>query len=231
MGNLKIRRNGIWISPCEDVIKLRAGINWKQIIDGTKVYINGLWQNINCQSVALPDFDYLKITYSWEAATAGNDLDTFTGLIDTLTAFDNSWVGYGQNQGNPKIPTGSATPYVWWAGDNTSGGKETVLINFKQFLIDNPSVPNPIKIRMNAVWYSEKRTGYAAVGITTYKGGTMSIDAPTFDFINTGGVVVSDVSFNTSVALQSNSGLIANSQNVAIVNYNQTDYTAVLNLV
>ena len=183
----------------------------------------------DAEVIVLPDFDYLKITYSWTAGVSGSDLDTFTGLIDTGTVYDNDWVGFGQ--GDAKVPAGSATPYVWWAGDNTAGGKETVLVDFKQFLTDNPSTPNPIRIRMNAVWYSGRLSGDTVVSVTTYKGGTMSLDAPTFDFINTGGVEVSNESSPVNVALTSNSGLIANSQDIAVVEYDKVTLAAELILV
>lgn len=200
--------------------------NTKPNVDTDADYVEPVYDDISCPvNIVLPDFDFLKITYAWETS-AGNDLDTFTGLIDTGTAYDGIYVGYGQP--DPKVPAGSSTPYVWWAGDNTSGGKETVLVDFKQFLTDNPSVPNPVKIRLNAVWYSGKLTGDVSVGITTYKGGTMSLDAPTHDFINSGGVVVTDTAYPTNIALSSSSGNIINSQDVAIVAYNQTDNSATI---
>lgn len=232
----EVNSGGIWatnqIVNDGDTIRLRQttsasyGVTVNNDIDlgGT----SATWNITSEGSIPLPDFDFLKITYSWEPE-AGSDLDTFTGLIDTGTAFDNDWVGLGQ--GDAKVPAASSTPYLWWAGDNTSGGKETVLVDFKQFLIDNPGVPNPINIRMNAVWYSGKLTGNVSVGITTYKNGTMSLDAPNFDFINTGGVVVSDVSYPTVIDLESTSSNIIDSQDVAVIDYDQSDNSATITLL
>lgn len=51
MGTIKIRKNSTWVNPCEAVIKFRKDSNWKQLVGGTKVYINGVWENITCEEV------------------------------------------------------------------------------------------------------------------------------------------------------------------------------------
>jgi hypothetical protein len=176
----------------------------------------------------LNPFDYLVARYIW-TADAGRDLDTFTGFINTGTQYDNDWVGYGQ--GDPKVPAGASdsTAYLFWASDNTQSGVEAVLMNLKQFVLDNTGTPLEIQVRMNAVWWAQRLTGEVQVQLTTYLGGTMSKQG--FDFINTGGVLVDQITLTTNVDKQSQSANIANSTDVAIVRYNKNTKAATIQLV
>lgn len=176
----------------------------------------------------LNPFDYLVVRYIW-TDTAGRDLDTFTGFIETGTVYDNDWVGYGQ--GDPKVPAAAADAmaYLFWASDNTQSGVEAVLMNLKQFVLDNAGVPDEIKVRMNATWFAQRLTGDVQVQLTTYLGGTMSKTG--FDFVNTGGVQVDQVTLQANVGTQSTTANIVNSSNVAIVQYNKNTKAATITLV
>lgn len=176
----------------------------------------------------LNPFDYLVVRYIW-TDLAGRDLDTFTGFINTGTVYDNDWVGFGQ--GDPKVPGSApdATAYLFWASDNTASGVEAVLINPKQFVIDNPGTATEIQVRLNAVWWSQRLTGDVQVQLTTYLGGTMSKSG--FDFVNTGGVLVDSITLGTNVDRLSTSKNIADSTNVAIARYNKTTKTATIQLI
>lgn len=183
------------------------------------------------------DFDFMVLRYKWEVGS-GQDLDTFTGFKDTGSGYDGdptsqtNWVGYAQNGGNRIIPIGSSTPYLNWGADNTgSSGIEAILIDLKKFVADFPSTPNPVKVRMNAVWFTSKGTGDIIIELTTYKGGTMTLDAPNYNFVNTGGTLVTQVDLHKNIVNQSGSALITNSQDVAILEYNPTTKIATLNLV
>lgn len=184
---------------------------------------------VSTDVVPLDPFDYLVITYSW-TSDDGTDLDTFTGFINTGTAYDNLWVGYGQAN-NPVIPTGGTVTnsYLYWAGDNTGVGNESILTSFKNFVDNNPSAPNLVQVRMNAVWWGSRLAGNVTVAITTYLGGTMSQSG--FDFVNTGGVQVQQIALSTNVVTQNHDKDINNSDNVAVVTYNKTTKSAQIQLV
>ncbi|PUZ25027.1 hypothetical protein DCC81_11985 [Chitinophaga parva] len=185
-------------------------------------------QTATSNATNLNPFDYLVVRYIWGTG-AGRDLDTFTGFIDTGTAYDNDWVGYGQ--GDPKVPAGAAdtAAYLYWASDNTQSGVEAVLMNLKQFVQDNVGVANEIHVRMNAVWYAQHLTGDVQVQLTTYLGGVMSRSG--FDFVNTGGTQVDQVTLQANVSAQSTSANILNSTDVAIVKYNKNTKAATITLV
>jgi|GEM_PF-2439464 len=177
--------------------------------------------------IPIDPFDFMVLRYSWDSG-AGTDLDTFTGLINTGTIYDNDYVGF--SQGDTKVPAGSATPYIWWGSDNTGAGVEAILIDIKKFITDFPSTPNPIQVIMNAVWYGTRLTGDITVGVTTYVGGTMSYDAPTFNFVNTGGTVGQDITLPFNVLANNKLHDIANSSPVAILDYDKVTETATLTL-
>ncbi|WP_346318190.1 hypothetical protein [Chitinophaga sp. YIM B06452] len=185
-------------------------------------------QVVVSNATSLSEFDYLVVRYLWTDAD-GRDLDTFTGFINTGTAFDNDWVGYGQGDG--KIPAGAsdADAYLFWASDNTASGVEAVMANFKKFVEDNAGTADEINVRMNAVWWSQRLTGDVQVQLTTYLGGTM--EKVGFDFVNTGGVLVDQVTLNANVAAVSQTKNIIDSTDVAIIRYNKLTKEATIQLV
>lgn len=192
----------------------------------------------------LDDFDFLVLRYIWDAGS-GTDLDTFTGFVGTGTPYDGdplsrtNWVGYNQNPVPPAtngvppenrvIPQGSASPYLNWGTDNTGpAGVEAILIDIKQFNIDLPASANPVRVKMNAVWYGARESGSITIEVKTYLGGTMALVGT--DFVNTGGVLVDDISYPANIISSSTSSLIANSQAVAELSYNKTTNEATLTL-
>jgi hypothetical protein len=148
--------------------------------------------------ILFPDFDYMVITFSW-APSGGTDLDTRTGFIDTIPAFDGLYVGWSRLT---SIPTGTTasdpTNLMRWGGDNTgSSGPEAVVVSFSNISANYPSLTN-IKIGLRAYWYSTRGTGDFTVTFTTFKGGTMQ--ASGYTFINVGGTEVATGSINGNVS-------------------------------
>lgn len=196
--------------------------------------------------ISLADFDFMVIRYVW-ATGAGIDLDSFTGFEGTGTIYDGvlgsrqNWVGYNQNPdpstgatgtGSRVIPYGSSAPYLNWGTDNVTGsGVEAILVDIKKFKTDFPATPNPISVKMNAVWYNTLQSGDITVEVTTYKGGTMSLDAANHNFINSGGVLVNTISSPYNVGIQSTASLITNSKSVARMDYDKTTNMATLTLL
>lgn len=177
--------------------------------------------------ITFQPFDYMVLRYSW-AASGGSDLDTFTGFINTGTQHDNDWVGYGQ--GDNRVPVGAANPYMWWGSDNTANGVESILVNMKLLEQDYPNLPEIVQVRLNAVWWGTKGTGDVSVQMSTYLGGTMRYDSPTFNFVNEGGVVVDNQTIPRNVQVSNHLKDINQSTPVAVLNWNKTTKSATLTL-
>jgi hypothetical protein len=200
---------------------------------------------LSTPQIDMADFDFMVMRWTW-ASGSGVDLDTITGLIGTGTAYEGDlstrkgWVGYNQNpdpstgavgSGSRTIPYGSGTPYLNWGTDSVgASGVEAILFDLKKFKTDNPSTPNPISVKMNAYWYTSKGSGIVTLEIKTYKGGTMALDALNRNFVNTGGTLKTNFSQEVIVDVQSMATLIANSRDVAQMDYDKTTNTAILTI-
>lgn len=178
--------------------------NHPRIVDNNTY---GIWgnQTVNTFHQTAGDSDYAVIRYIWNS-TGGQDLDTrtaFSDLPDSLYNLkDIGWARSGSGGhplgGNYVGPT-SSNYYMWWSGDNTgSTGAETVLIDFKKLKTDYPTLQE-LTTRFRAFWYSNRNTGDISYEVTTYKGGTMSKSG--FNFINTGGTLVTTYTQTVNVAL------------------------------
>ncbi|PJJ08660.1 hypothetical protein CLU83_1946 [Flavobacterium sp. 1] len=163
------------------------------------------WRGINPSCViepttALSPFDYMVIRYKWTLG-AGEDLDTYTGIVNTGTPLDNKWMGWQHGFGNelPELAE-AANSYIMWAGDNQGlNGIESCLVNFSKITSDYPAL-NTVQVRMAGSWFKPVATGNIDVEITTYLGGTM--DKSGFDILNTGGIQVQQLSFTKNVPIE-----------------------------
>ena len=196
-----------------------------------------------CESneVIINDFDYLVARYFWLPG-AGTDLDTATGFVETgVSGVDANWVGFGNgytvpgNAGGPP-PTVDDTQYLQHAGDNTGTGAECVLIRFADFAAANPSTPNPIKVKMHAIWWGSRGTGNAQFELIAYKGGQMVKNG--FEFENeplegVPGVEVFRQTFVKDVTVTDHNALqAANVETMATrlgtIEFDKTTFTAIL---
>lgn len=168
----------------------------------------GIWGNptLNTFHSTSGDSDFAVIRYIWDAA-GGTDLDTRTAFSDLPDPLYNL-KDLGWNRDDNPHPDGGAyigpsytDYYMWWSGDNlgTTGG-ETVLIDFKNIKTDFPSLQE-LTTRFRAFWYNSRNSGDISYEVTTYKGGTMSKDPLSFNFINTGGTQVTTYTQTVNVAL------------------------------
>ncbi|WP_281225935.1 DUF5977 domain-containing protein [Flavobacterium aquiphilum] len=162
------------------------------------------WRGINATcvvepTVTLSPFNYMIIRYKW-ALGAGQDFDTYTGIVNSGTPLDNKWMGWGHGFNN-EIPENAqaANSYIMWAGDNTqANGVESCLVNFSKITADYPTL-NTIQVRMAGSWYRTLGTGNIDVEIVTYLGGTMEKSG--FDIINVGGTMVDQKKFSKKVPI------------------------------
>jgi hypothetical protein len=163
------------------------------------------WRGVNPSCVVEPTtelspFNYMVIRYKW-ALGAGQDLDTYTGIVNSGTSLDNKWMGWGHGF-NDEIPVNAlaADSYIIWAGDNTqANGVESCLVNFSKITTDYPNL-NTVQVRMAGSWYRTVGTGNIDVEIVTYLGGIM--DKSGYDIINVGGTLVQQINLAKSVPIQ-----------------------------
>lgn len=186
------------------------------------------WRGVNPSCLiedptTLNAFNFMVIKYMWSAG-AGDDLDTFTGIVNSGTILDNNWLGY--QQGNISVPDATSinTAYCYWAGDdqNPVAGFESVLINFNKITTDFPTLTTVVT-KMAAVWWDPFLSGNIDVEIKTYLGGTMSQSG--FNIINTGGSNVQSLTFSKKIGVRSQTALITNAIPVGFIIYNKSSTT------
>ena len=153
--------------------------------------------------------DRFLIRYVWTQDLGGRDLDTFTGIepgtgttsdgVKNASGSPTNYVGYNGISGGV-IPSGGnigSTSYLYWGGDNTSGGgTEAVLINPNKLNTDFPSI-NVYNIGLYGNWFSAIGNGCISVDLLVYSGGTYSVS--TNNIINSGGTLLLTKSFNINI--------------------------------
>lgn len=148
------------------------------------------------QIIVIPEFNYLVVSYEWEA-DAGKDFDTATCFLNTgLPGVDNQMVGWSRNMQSTSWQVGD---YLIHGGDNMQSGLESVLVNMEDLLSESnfPKLPEDIMLGIWGNWYETKGTGKITVRYKAYKGGKMYKDG--YGFINKGGEEVYDGNANTTV--------------------------------
>jgi hypothetical protein len=179
------------------------------------------WRGINPSCVLEPattlsPFNYLVVRYKW-ALGAGQDFDTYTGIVNSGTPLDNKWMGWGHGFNN-EIPLNALAvdSYIMWGGDNTqANGVESCLVNFSKITTDFPTL-NTIQLRMAGSWYSAVNTGNIDIEVITYLGGEMVKSG--YDIINNGGTQVHKQTYSKRVLIQG-TNLSKNIESVANLGY------------
>lgn len=104
--------------------------------------------------------DYIVVDYSF---TNGRDLDT-------RTVFNTPAIGtyIGWNRGS------SVSNIMYWGGDNTGTGLESILINVANYKALTPGTyPPQFQIDFNCFWYGTQGTNPVYLTMYMYTGGTM----------------------------------------------------------
>jgi len=148
------------------------------------------------ESVLTDTFDFAVVRYIW-TPDSGADLDTrtrFENIGDPLV--DGDEVGYGQGY---YVINDTDKRYLHWGGDNTSAGREAVLIDFKKI---SEAYPDNISFNvfLSAFWWNARLSGDIILEFELYKGGSMSKSG--YDFINTGGEIVSTIRLEKNVTYE-----------------------------
>lgn len=190
-------------------------------------YTKEITINQNKDYIVLPEFDYLVIQYVYSmdelpANVSRVDLDTATEISDTeATGINNQPVGWAL--GSTKSYLGKN--YMFWPGDNTQTGYESVYVNMT--LVTHDYLSNSIKrefnVDMYATWFYPTRVAMGdknliKINITLYKGGTME-NVNTYDYQNNGGKKVFEL-LKTDMPVTTYQG----------VNTFRTSYTKMLRL-
>ena len=95
--------------------------------------------------------------------TDGSDLDQRTSII---TPSISGSVGFGSST--------SIEPYLYWAGDNTGSGLESVYFDKAEIL--NNYGGTTIEIDCRSWWYGAQGTDPVNIIVSSYNGGSMLID-------------------------------------------------------
>lgn len=206
--------------------------NHQRILDNNTY---GVWGNptLNTFHSTAGDSDFAVIRYIWNGA-GGTDLDTRTAFSDLPNSLYNlkdlGWARSGSGShplGGAYVGPSDTNYYMWWSGDNqgTTGG-ETVLIDFKKIKTDFPSLQD-LTTRFRAFWYNSRNSGDISYEVTTYKGGTMAISG--FNFVNTGGTLVTTYTQTVNVALSGNTNQDGQDLGVIYFDFLTNTSIAVLN--
>lgn len=159
---------------------------------------NPPWED---KPVELEKFDFAIIRYKWTDA-GGKDLDTRTYISKPPR---NIVLGWDKES--------SDSTYLQWGKDNTASGVESVLIRIKDLIRDFPN-QDEIEVSINAFWYGEPVSGNVSIEFASYKNGSMS--ASGFDFVNTGGELVQQLTLSSNVTSREK----INGQNIGFLRYN-----------
>lgn len=150
--------------------------------------------------IMFPEYDYMVISVRWnKSIVAGLILDTQIDLSNTgVSGIDRQAVGYGITGGSSRAYKGYT--FLNWAGDNTSNGYMSYLVNMYS-LCYTPvydELPRYFNVNVFSTWYNSTQTNVnntyrhinVSVAIKLYKGGTMSVVS--LDYVNNGGALVYD---------------------------------------
>lgn len=105
------------------------------------------------------DADFIVIEYYF---SDGLDLDTRTRLLEPATYND---IGWARNDSR-------YDGWLFWSGDNTGSGTESVYINIPAFKNRFPN-ESSFKLQCSAFWYSVRGSNPVKLKLTAYKGGSM----------------------------------------------------------
>lgn len=150
--------------------------------------------------IRIPEFDFLTLSYCWNSES-GKDYDSATAFTNTGLSYggktiDNRFVGWSKlDFGSGGMATTSPhvgpEPYfIQWGGDNQHSGKETVKIDMKTLLANHASLPDIVNIDVYGNWFESVGNGRVCVTLSAYKGGSMTLDASSYQFKNVGGELV-----------------------------------------
>jgi hypothetical protein len=193
---------------------------------------NYIFSMVNRTEIVLSQFDHMLIRYIWLNGS-GQDLDTSTGILNTGTSIDNTYVGFQQTAGATVefVPTGAteSSAYLWYALDNTSAaGTEAIVLGVNNIKNGVSTLFNRIRFPIMAHWWSSRASGNIQIELTTYRGGVMSITGGN-NIINTGGVLVSTNTVSINVLkLAGGSTALSSFQHLATVTYDITLDSAVI---
>lgn len=104
--------------------------------------------------------DYIVVDYSF---TNGSDLDTRTRFTTPVVG---SYIGWSRGS--------SVSNFMYWGGDNTGTGLESILININNYKALTPGTyPTQFQIDFNCFWYGTVGTNPVYLTMYMYTGGTM----------------------------------------------------------
>lgn len=161
--------------------------------------------------------DYVVFKYNF-AVTSGTDLDTIT----TLYINDNTSTPYPNNTNPIGYCVGSLNgPNLYWGGDNTGYGAESVYVDVKQLKLSGDVTTVLLNCRAN--WFNSRLDGTVGIQMEAYSGGTM-ISNGAYGFTNVGGVSLGSYDFLPVNVISAQAGCLT-STCVGLYKYSLLDGT------
>ena len=150
--------------------------------------------------------DYIVVDYSF---TGGTDLDTRTRFQTPLITAD--YVGWSRLTSVGNI--------LFWGGDNTGTGLESVLINVNNYKAQVPSTyPEEFQINFNCFWYGSPSASPVYLAMYLYTGGAMLKQG--FTWVNPTATATNElVSTGKVITLQTRNRL-SNGEALGYITYN-----------
>lgn len=156
-------------------------------------------------------FDFMVLSYAFSEQS---DLDTRTQMI-TPPPGDDDYLGWRR----ARETTGKV---LSWGGDNTSRGKESILLDLSKFQETNPE-STAFQMDFRCFWYSKgakhsTKNGYVHLDIDLYTGGEMIHEG--YSFVNPTATDSLFVKSMSSLITQNSQYSEFNGQRLAVLNYN-----------
>lgn len=136
--------------------------------------------------------DYIKIDYTF---TNGLDLDTRSKI--TVPSVPGDYLGWGRSSQQSNV--------LYWGGDNTGTGLETVLLNLANFRSAYPS-SSSIRVEFRCFWFNVYGSNGVNLTMTLWGGG-----AP----VKSGYTWINPTATSTQVLVSTNKNITLQTQNAA----------------
>lgn len=160
--------------------------------------------------------DFIVVDYSF---TNGVDLDTRTRFESPLIS--SNYVGWGR--------ASSISNVLFWGGDNTGTGLESVLINVNNYKALVPGTyPEQFQVNFRCFWYGSVGTNPVYLTMYLYTGGVMQKTG--FTWINPTATSTTVLSSTGKVITLQTRSSASNGQDLGFMTYNVNTGVGAINI-
>ena len=159
--------------------------------------------------------DYIVVDYSF---TDGRDLDTRTRFQTPFLTFD--YVGWAR--------LNSVGNILYWGGDNTGTGLESVLINVNNYRNQSPAYPSEFQLNFKCFWFGSVGTNPVYLTMYLYTGGAMLKQG--FTWVNPTATAVNVLTSSGKVITTQSRFSITEGEELGYVTYNVNTGVGAINI-